>query len=325
MDILRWGRSAFFFLDESLAKVSLRLFPEQKSLLVFLFHSLITRGAEKNSHLIEPKRLISKEEFGQFIEYFQEQDYRFISPLDILKGNLSPNQKYALITFDDGYANNLQALEILKAHGVPAVFFIATNNVLENKCFWWDVLSRERLRQNVNPQKIRSEKEFLKSKKHEAIEQYLRRAFGATAMTPKGDLDRPMHRREIQALSKVKYAVLGNHTCDHAILTNYPEEEIKNQIGKAQDTLLELTGARPAILSYPDGRYSEDVLRITRQLGIPLGVTTEIGKNRIPLNTVCDSNLRLKRCGLREDRHLLKSCAVIRSEISLYRLFKHFL
>ena len=54
-------------------------------------------------------------------------------------------QKIAILTFDDGYFNNSLILPILEEFGVPALF-IATDNIRENKCFWWDVHYRERVR-----------------------------------------------------------------------------------------------------------------------------------------------------------------------------------
>lgn len=48
----------------------------------------------------------------------------------------------ALVTFDDGYKDNLEnALPILKRHGIRATFFIATSFVAERRLFWWDRIS----------------------------------------------------------------------------------------------------------------------------------------------------------------------------------------
>lgn len=53
---------------------------------------------------------------------------------------LPPNP--ALVTFDDGYRDNLeQAVPILKRHGIRAAFFIATSYVSERRIFWWDRIS----------------------------------------------------------------------------------------------------------------------------------------------------------------------------------------
>jgi len=53
---------------------------------------------------------------------------------------LPPNA--ALVTFDDGYRECLDvALPLLQRHGVPGVFFIATDYVSRRRVFWWDRLS----------------------------------------------------------------------------------------------------------------------------------------------------------------------------------------
>src|SRR5581483_10083886 len=47
------------------------------------------------------------------------------------------------VTFDDGYANNLDtALPILAAHGVPATLFVATGYIGTDREFWWDEVAR---------------------------------------------------------------------------------------------------------------------------------------------------------------------------------------
>ena len=48
-----------------------------------------------------------------------------------------------VITFDDGYLDNLEnALPLLRAAGMPATIYIATGYVGTNREFWWDDLER---------------------------------------------------------------------------------------------------------------------------------------------------------------------------------------
>lgn len=47
-----------------------------------------------------------------------------------------------MVTFDDGYLDNLEsAAVILRRHGVPAVFFIATDYIERRRLFWWDKIA----------------------------------------------------------------------------------------------------------------------------------------------------------------------------------------
>ena len=57
------------------------------------------------------------------------------------RGAIPPGS--VVITFDDGYADNLAAAKPrLESHGVPAIFFVATDYVEEQREFWWDELER---------------------------------------------------------------------------------------------------------------------------------------------------------------------------------------
>src|SRR5882724_3251133 len=129
--------------DATFARAYLALFRERNALMCFLFHSLFRDEREIALNLVDPLQRTTIRQFRQFVEYYLSHGYRFVTPPDLLNG-LAPNGKYALITFDDGYFNNSLARPILEEYGVPAVFFISTEHVRQNKCFWWDVLYRQR-------------------------------------------------------------------------------------------------------------------------------------------------------------------------------------
>ena len=160
------------FIDQITSIVYLSLFHEKNSLIIFIFHGLFCNRKEFCLNVVEPQNIITVEQFRLFIEYYLAHNYTFISPYDILEG-LNKNKKYALINFDDGYYNCQNALPILKEYNVPAVFFISTNHVIYNKCFWWDVLFRQRIKQGISLRKIFHEEKLLKSKTNDEIEKYI--------------------------------------------------------------------------------------------------------------------------------------------------------
>ena len=51
-------------------------------------------------------------------------------------------ERSIVVTFDDGYADNLGALRILEAHRIPATIFVVSRAVGNPRAFWWDLLTR---------------------------------------------------------------------------------------------------------------------------------------------------------------------------------------
>lgn len=308
-----------YFVDHIISKIYLSIFHEKNYLIIFFFHGLFCNKEEFSLNAVDPHNVITIEQFRKFIEYYLEHNYTFISPYDILEG-LNKNKKYVLITFDDGYYNNKNALPILKEYKVPAVFFISTNHVKHKKCFWWDVLFRQRIKQNISLKDIYYEKKLMKSKTNDEIEKFLINTFGEEVLKPISDLDRPFTISELKDFSKEKYVFLGNHTSDHAILTNYSLEGIKFQILNAQNEIYEFTGIKSVIISYPDGKYSDEVIRICKEIGLKLGTTVEYGKNKLPAKFNDNSSMSLKRLDFPAGKDILKSCNIFRSDVSIRTL-----
>jgi peptidoglycan/xylan/chitin deacetylase (PgdA/CDA1 family) len=257
---------------------------------------------------------MTTDKFCQFVEYYLKHDYTFISQDDILNG-LVTEKKYIMITFDDGYYNNQYALPILKKYKIPATFFISTNHVKYNKCFWWDVLYRERIKLGVSVNDISLEREQLKTKTNEEIEKYLKDMFGEGSFTPIGNIDRSFTPSELKNFSKEEFVFLGNHTSDHAILTNYSSNEIKSQILNAHNTINEITGITPTIISYPNGNHSNEIIRISKEIGYKLGVTVDNKKNYFPIDLQTDDCMRLGRFYLSGSENIIKQCEFFRSDI----------
>lgn len=303
--------------DSILSEFYLRFFQEKNSLLIFNFHALFLKQEEIKQNLVDPQTWITVDQFQQFIEYYLEHGYKFVSPNDIING-LNNDRKYAMITFDDGYYNNKYVLPILKKYKIAALFFISTDHIKQNKCFWWDVLYRERIKSNTSKRSILREQNQLKSKKSEEIEKYLIKKFGEKALKPRGDIDRPFTSLELKDFSKEKYVFLGNHTSNHAILTNYSLNEIRSQITDAQNYIHETIGITPIAISYPNGNYSDEVIKISKEIGIKLGVTVEYKKNKLPIDNHSNKFINLGRFDLSGNNNIINQCKLFRSDLLFY-------
>ncbi len=315
-------RKTIFFSDVFLARLLLRLGYESNSLIILCFHTTFVSEEEKKDSLKVALSHdgITLDRLRNVISYFLASGYTFISPENMCDG-LRNNKKYAMLTFDDGYANNKITLPLLKHYNVPAVFFVSIGNVINNKCFWWDVVYREMLMRHSSLEDIRIEIQRLKNCKTEEIDEYIYTNYGTNAFKPVSELDRPFSVKELREFSAEPLVCVGNHTFDHSILTNYNESDIRVKVSRAQDALYDITRCSIPIISYPSGRYSSQVIDICREMNFLLGVTVKPTKTRLPISTASDKLLTLGRFSVSgNDSDVLHNCFLARYDFNCWTL-----
>jgi len=116
-----------------------RNFLHSNSLLVLVYHGVVTEDHSSEPFLY--RNTVSAREFDEQLRLLK----RLFSPIsasDLLayfeqQRPLPPRP--VLITFDDGYRNNLtQAAPVLKRYGVPALFHLATSYINSQAILWPD-------------------------------------------------------------------------------------------------------------------------------------------------------------------------------------------
>ena len=308
-------------LDSALAAAYLSLFRERDGLLCFLFHSLFVDEAQVARGDVDPLDRTTVAHFRALVEYFLAHGYRFVAPEGVLAG-LPAGGKYAMVTFDDGYYNNTLALPVLDKLKVPATFFISADHVRLGKCFWWDVLYRERRARGASERDVWLESQRLKRLPTERIEDELKSQFGERALTPRGDIDRPFTPAELNRFATHPRVRIGNHTANHAILTNYAERDARDQVVRAQEWLAEVAGAAPTAIAYPNGDHDERVLRVSREAGLKLGFTVRPQKTPVPVGEAPEALLRIGRYTPYANGSLAAQCGRYRSDFQLYGTFR---
>lgn len=261
-------------------KFFLSISKEKGTLISFLVHGIYRNEKEKSHHLIDPQDNPTLDQLKEFLCFFQENGYEFIKPEDIY--TLSPNKKYALLTFDDGYFNNMHVLPMLKELGIPAIIYVTTNNIYENICYWWDIIYRERSREGISPEKIRKEQWVLKDLKYSGIQDYIIQNFGSNAFKPVADIDRPLTLNEFNELASNSQIAIGNHCENHALLVNYSREEVKSELITSQEKLKECLGYYPKTIAYPNGSFNQMVLDVAEELGFELGFSVIQKRTDLP-------------------------------------------
>ena len=307
--------------DATLAAAYLSVFRERDALIPFLFHSLFEDERQISLNLIDPLERTTVAQFRGLVEYFSGNGYRFVTPEDVLAG-LPAQGKFALITFDDGYFNNTLALPVLEELDVPATFFISADNVRLGKCFWWDVLYRERVARGATARQIYQESQALKRLPTERIEEELKDLFGEEAFTPRGDVDRPFTPSELREFARHPLVRIGNHTANHAILTNYAPAEARAQVARAQQWLTDTVGAAPTAIAYPNGDHDESVVRTCREAGLRMGFTVRPQKSALPLDAGSDRMMHLGRFTPHAECAMATQCRTYRSDFQLYGSFR---
>ncbi len=200
----------------------------------------------------------------------------------ILKNQDTPTQKpRAVITFDDGYANNYQyAYPILQEFELPATIFITTGMIGSNKLFWWDKVHLA-THGKMSPDTRRAFEERCKQLEPQALENYIDHDFlpsQGTEVTQFSDeayqAYRPLTHEELAKLAESHLITLGSHTHNHEILTQLSDEQVNQTLQQS------ITDLRPLIdhvkfFAAPNGYYKPHHLEIFKQTGFKAAVSTE--------------------------------------------------
>ena len=113
--------------------------PRRPQLLVVNYHLI----GDRVSTQFDPEVFsIDQQGLSDQIE-FLKRGYDVVHPrdaVDIIHGRVKPSGVSILLTFDDGYLDNLElAVPVLKSHGVTAAFFLVTGYLDDpHQITWWD-------------------------------------------------------------------------------------------------------------------------------------------------------------------------------------------
>jgi peptidoglycan/xylan/chitin deacetylase (PgdA/CDA1 family) len=209
----------------------------------------------------------------------------------------------AVVTFDDGYADNAHvALPVLARLGLPASFFVATGYVGTRRRFPHDRLFASLT--ELQRRGIAYERARLPQPSQALLGACAERGPAATidrliarlapadlealagaleARLGVGEEDLPASGRamtwdEVRALDAAGMDV-GGHGVSHAVLTNLPIAAARREIAGCREQLGERLGKPARHFAYPNGYHGPAVRRAVREAGFELAVTTEDREN----------------------------------------------
>lgn len=129
-------------------RVWLRIRPHA---IILLYHRIVDIDSDPQLLCVSPRF------FEEHLEIIN-RDYRPINLQDLGESLRGAHglRRSVVITFDDGYAENLyQAKPLLERYGVPATFFLTTGYIGQRREFWWDDLERLLLGPSQLPRDLR--------------------------------------------------------------------------------------------------------------------------------------------------------------------------
>lgn len=264
----------------------------QKGVCILLYH----RVAEENS---DPQLLCVKPyNFDRQMDYLSRH-YRLIT-LKKLQENLVNGcipDMAVVVTFDDGYADNLtNALPILLKYEIPATIFVATGYLGEDTRFPSDTLARLLLEAEVLPQsleltisgknytwKINARKEYegawdvtkkydptLRHRCYRQLHSLLRPLdhnsrvdiltnLWRWAGNPQNIFSspRPLNINELKILDKSSLIEIGAHGVNHLVLSRQPFDIQRSEIVTSKQFLEELLAHPVDSFAYPYGSKSD--------------------------------------------------------------------
>lgn len=135
-------------IKRKLSRVGRRLFPGS---LILLYHRIATPPLDPFGLSVTPRHF--EEQLRVLRARARPMGLRQLSRA--LRDGTVP-RRAAVVTFDDGYADNLHvAKPLLERYEVPATVFVASGYIGQDREYWWDELERLLLTPGTLPPELR--------------------------------------------------------------------------------------------------------------------------------------------------------------------------
>lgn len=268
---------------------------------IFLFHGVIKKKLNKNSVRNYNLKHIYQNKFEKYIKFLSKNGHA-ITLNDLTNKNKNKNfkNKY-IITFDDGFYNNLKyALPILKKYKTPHTIYLTTNYVDKNLISWIDRIdiainncTKKSIYSKIFNKGFRLDKKknkiiflnfirsYSKSLKNIDLNKFAEILLKDLKLNaPKvsnDDLDKKLSWKDVIKMSKNKLTEFGGHSHNHNILGHLNKNNYHLEINKSLNFLSIKAKLNIKHYSYPEGfntSFNDDIIKILKKNKIKTCVTT---------------------------------------------------
>lgn len=236
-----------------------RLTRGSDSLLVLLYHKVLDLGF--SSSLSVPKEI-----YLQHLIYYKN-NYRIFKSIEEWKNNGGSG---VLITFDDGYYNNLSnVLPLHERLDIPLTIFTTTFYLYNRSYFWWDMAAQLPAEVTIQDQRCNTINHLMHVNPIEEKHRFISEHTQDSAMNLPEEL-RPLSAEELIKLSKHPLVTIGSHTVSHPRLSTLDYEYQMLELQHSKKTLEALLHIPISLFSYPHGgrtAFTTDTKRIAKKVG----------------------------------------------------------
>ncbi len=290
---------------------SLWRFIKRRNINVLMIHSVMDQGIDSSW---KPSRAqLSRRHLDRVLSLLASR-YNFISldeAVDILSGRRPSVPNAMVVTFDDGYRNNLEyALPIVERHGITPVFYVCSGHIEERKPFWFDRLDYaisqlspgcydvevggrnlklDTRSPGVLESSFRAIRRALKDAVRddaEMIAEIDRISSGFEKISGKRLADIFEHDpwSAIMTWDEVRQAsergvTIGSHTIDHVRISAVEEEVAMRELVESKKAIEHHVGKPCLHFCYPNGDHDQRSVELVRKAGYHSAVLAEEGPN----------------------------------------------
>ncbi len=239
---------------------------EGTKVVVLMYHGVVKDKNRRDTYVIDNLEL------EKDIKYLQKSGYEIVTTSDLLsvtKGKMRPHQKYAVLTFDDGFYGNFKyGLPLFEKYNVSAVFAVvgkyASNKIYTDKSSVFAYMDWEDISKISNKVEIAS------------------------------------HSYDMHNLKGRKGVGKRKGESDSAYLKCITEDFEKN------DLLITKHSSKPLTFAYPYGIYNKTTEMLLEKMGYKITLTCNEGINYIKTENDLKLLKRINRDGRLSSSEFMK-------------------
>ena len=209
---------------------------EEGQAVILMYHSISSGRPDPWDLCVDPDL------FAEQLQMLPDR-FRVVSLAELRRALAAgePLSRTVVITFDDGYRDNLVvAKPLLEEHGLPATVFVTTGYVGSDRDFWWDELEAYCSSAGVASGQLWQK---LKTLTHEERAERLD-ALWNSIDTPRPESSLSLSPSELERLADGGLVALGAHTVTHPHLSSLPVPAQRNEIEASKAYLAEIGAGR---------------------------------------------------------------------------------